>query len=270
MPTMTLAQELGWHALMDLSEEIPEGWSLVGGQMVHLWCADRGVNLARPTDDVDAVLDVRAQPDIHFNVTAALQRRGFQPETSTTGVQHRWTRGDAVVDVLIPRHLGQRAANRPGAGGGRTIETPGAQKVINRTEVALVRVGDRGRGSIRARPSWAPSSESGAAAFACGTGPEPQPSFRRLVLLASVLTPRDVRNQPRLDKRELALVGNAVGNARRLPSTWSYVPTGADALDRLSGIVAAARPARQACRGVSGDLGEPSGDDIAASATRPR
>lgn len=57
MPAMTDAQAASWHAAMDLHEAVPDGWTLVGGQMVHLWCADRRSFVARPTDDVDAVLD---------------------------------------------------------------------------------------------------------------------------------------------------------------------------------------------------------------------
>lgn len=62
LPTMTTAQEQGWRALMDLHEDVGGGWTLVGGQLVHLWCAERGVDFARPTDDIDTVLDVRARP----------------------------------------------------------------------------------------------------------------------------------------------------------------------------------------------------------------
>lgn len=144
MPAMLPAQEAGWHALMDLQEDVAEGWTLVGGQLVHLWCAERGVSIARPTDDIDTVLDVRARPQALWDVTSALHRRGFIPETGPDGVQHRWVRGEAVVDVLIPRHLGLRAAGRHGVGGGRTIETPGAQKVLNRTQRVSVRIGVRG------------------------------------------------------------------------------------------------------------------------------
>ncbi|WP_424449031.1 hypothetical protein [Microbacterium arborescens] len=104
MPAMTEAQEHAWVTLLDLHEELPSGWTIVGGQMVHLWCAERGVTMARPTDDADAVLDVRLEPGILYTFTAALKRRGFDAETASSGVQHRWRKDDAVIDVLIPRH----------------------------------------------------------------------------------------------------------------------------------------------------------------------
>ena len=41
LPPMLAAQTASWHALMDLYGRHPEGWTLVGGQMVHLHCAER-------------------------------------------------------------------------------------------------------------------------------------------------------------------------------------------------------------------------------------
>lgn len=63
MPVMSADQEAAWNALLDLHERVPRHWTLVGGQMVHLWCAERGWPQPRPTDDADAVVDVRADPN---------------------------------------------------------------------------------------------------------------------------------------------------------------------------------------------------------------
>jgi hypothetical protein len=43
MPPMNLAQQQSWHALMDLYERVSSNWALIGGQLVHLHCAERGV-----------------------------------------------------------------------------------------------------------------------------------------------------------------------------------------------------------------------------------
>jgi hypothetical protein len=40
LPAMSEGQREGWHALLDLHDVMPVGWTLVGGQMVHLWCAE--------------------------------------------------------------------------------------------------------------------------------------------------------------------------------------------------------------------------------------
>ena len=50
LPAMPLAQRAGWHALMELHERMPTGWTLIGGQMVHLHCAERGRSPSRPTE----------------------------------------------------------------------------------------------------------------------------------------------------------------------------------------------------------------------------
>ena len=49
LPAMTGAQFASWHALMDMHERLPDLWTLVGGQMVHLHCAEHGVSPERPT-----------------------------------------------------------------------------------------------------------------------------------------------------------------------------------------------------------------------------
>ncbi|GAA3659345.1 hypothetical protein [Microbacterium marinilacus] len=231
MPSMTDAQEQGWHALMDLYYDIPDGWTLVGGQLVHLWCAERGSTIARPTDDIDAVLDVRARPQALWDVTAALHRRGFEPLTTGDNIQHRWVRGEALVDVLIPRHLGARAMARRGVMGGRTIATPGAQKVLNRTERVVVQIGQRT--STILRPSLIGAIIGKSAAYSVDLDDKRERHLGDLVVLGSLLRPSDRREEP-LDGRERRLTASAVGAARAKPSTWSYVPNGAQALDRIA------------------------------------
>jgi len=152
MPVMHDAQRTGWEALFDLYDAHPTGWTLVGGQMVHLWCAERGASPARPTDDLDTVLDVRGQPGVLMTFTTALERLGFTPAgTSPNGHQHRWVRGGAQIDVLIPRGVGERAAQRRGVRGGTTLQTPGAQQAIDRTQDVQVSLEGR-TGTVR-RPN---------------------------------------------------------------------------------------------------------------------
>lgn len=235
MPTMMDAQEQAWHTLLDLHQQLPEHWTVVGGQMVHLWCAARGKFIARPTDDGDAVLDVRLKKTILWEFTAALKDQGFEPETASNGTQHRWTKDDAVIDVLIPRHLGPHSEKLKGVGGGTTIQTPGAQKVMNRTEVVQVRIGDR-TGTVP-RPSLLGAIVGKSAAYTVELDRKRDRHLGDLVVLATLLAPSDVDGHRLLDKRELRLVSNAVGNARSKPGTWSYVDGGADGLDRLAGVL---------------------------------
>lgn len=243
MPMMTVPQEQAWLTLLDLHDQVPGHWTLVGGQMVHLWCAERSKSIARPTDDADAVLDVRLKPRILWDFTAALKEHGFQPVTASSGVQHRWTNGDAVIDVLIARHLGPRGANRKGAGGGRTIETPGAQKVLNRTELVLVQIGERV--GTTPRPSLLGAIVAKSAAFTVLLDKNRDRHLGDLAVLASMLVPGDVNDHPPLDKRELRLVSNAVGHARAKPGAWSYVDGGAAGLERLARVLEETRHQRE-------------------------
>lgn len=48
MPAMGAGQEAAWHALLDLHEVHPTGWTLIGGQLVHLHCAERASRLCAP------------------------------------------------------------------------------------------------------------------------------------------------------------------------------------------------------------------------------
>ena len=120
---------------------------------MHLHAAERGYLFVRPTDDVDAVLDVKLRPTILHDVTAALVAMGFTSAgVSPSGIEHRWNRGKAQIDVLIPQGLGERLlAKVVGVSGSPTVETPAGQIVVDHAEVVDVRVGSR-IGSVR-RPT---------------------------------------------------------------------------------------------------------------------
>lgn len=125
LPPMTEAQEQSWLALMDLYERVNSEWTLIGGQLVHLHCAERDTVPTRPTTDIDTVVNVRASQSMLATFTGALKEMGFTPDISGDGIQHRWRRGLAQIDVLIPEGVGERVAARMGAGGAPTISSPG-------------------------------------------------------------------------------------------------------------------------------------------------
>ena len=57
---MTPAQEESWRILIDLYPVFPSGWCLIGGQMVWLFANEHDVDPIRATEDVDVVVDIRA------------------------------------------------------------------------------------------------------------------------------------------------------------------------------------------------------------------
>ncbi len=62
LPAMPPEQIASWHSLLDIYERLNAGWTLIGGQLAHLHCAERGEFPVRPTNDADTVVDVRAAP----------------------------------------------------------------------------------------------------------------------------------------------------------------------------------------------------------------
>ncbi|CAM3152731.1 hypothetical protein NODU109028_00210 [Nocardioides dubius] len=109
---------------------MPHGWTLVGGQLVHLHCAERGASPTRPTNDIDAVINIRADVDLLARFTGALKRLGFTADTTGEGVQHRWRLDEAQIDVLIPEGVGERSAARLGVNGAPTISAPGTTQAL--------------------------------------------------------------------------------------------------------------------------------------------
>jgi hypothetical protein len=69
LPPMSPEQTASWIGLLDLYDHLQSGWTLIGGQLVHLHCAERGQFPVRPTNDADTVVDVRADPSILHTFT---------------------------------------------------------------------------------------------------------------------------------------------------------------------------------------------------------
>lgn len=238
LPSMSRAQGEAWSALLDLAERLPTGWTLVGGQMVHLHCAERGVAPTRPTDDVDAVLDVRAEPDALRTFTTVLVELGFTSAgESWEGHQHRWARGGAQIDVLIPRHVGERAAGRRGASGGTTIETPGAQQALDRTQSVEVVLNGR-VGSVR-RPNLLGALIAKAAAHSVVLDRARTRHLIDFAVLTTLIRPSDaVHEAGRRDREHLGSMLAALEVDRR---AWAGVE-GAEAGNARLRLALAPRP----------------------------
>lgn len=194
MPPMVEAQTQAWHLLMDLYERLPTGWALIGGQLVHLHCAERQHAPQRPTDDVDTVVDIRADPDGLLRFTETLAALGCEADTSGDGLQHRWRRDAAQVDVLLPDGIGERAAAKKGVGGAPTLPAPGTTQALRRTEPVVVEVA--GRVGTVLRPNLV-GALVGKAAARLQIGEGVQAGSRHctdFVVLASMLSRADFRD----------------------------------------------------------------------------
>ncbi|WP_203668328.1 hypothetical protein [Cellulomonas pakistanensis] len=232
---MTDAQSAGWLALLEVHERLPDHWTLVGGQMVHLHCAERGAAPQRPTDDLDAVLDVRADGRILHRFTSALVALGFTPAgTSPAGHQHRWTRGGAQIDVLIPRHVGERAATRRGAHGGTTLGTPAAQQALDRSaavEVAVAGVVGRVR-----RPSLLGALVAKAAEHTVVLDPARGRHRADFAVLTTLIAPSDrIEEAGPRDRRYLRGMLAALAEDRRTVLRVDGAPGGVKTLREILG-----------------------------------
>ncbi len=229
LPPMLAAQRDAWHALMDVHGRMPKGWVLVGGQMVHLHCAERGVVPSRPTDDVDAVVDVRADSRALRRFTAVLRELGFAPAgTSWEGHQHRWVRGDAVIDVLIPRGVSERSPARRTVTGGTTIETPGAQQPVDRAQAVDVVVEGR-PGTVR-RPSLLGAIVAKAAGVAIPVDPDRVRHQHDFVVLTTLIRPDDeIHSATKRDREHIATMLRALAREQ----SWKSITGGPEGVERL-------------------------------------
>lgn len=137
LPPLVGGQAESWAALVELAADLGDNWLLIGGQMVFLHEVERGAVEVRPTDDVDVVVNLRAEPAGLSRIHAALVAVGFdQDSPGAEGTAHRYRRDGAVMDVLAPDNVGPRA--RLSLGAGRTIEAPGTSQAFHRSSAATV------------------------------------------------------------------------------------------------------------------------------------
>lgn len=231
LPAMPPEQTASWWGLLDLHERLAEGWALIGGQLVHLHCAERGQYPVRPTNDADTVIDVRADPTMLVTFTATLTDLGFGPAgISADGLQHRWIRGDASLDVLLPDGIGERARLRPGVTGSPTLPTAGGTQALQRSETVPVTVAGRA-GAVR-RPNLVGALVGKAAALSNSGDPGLGRHRRDFAVLAGLLTARDVRNEPltKKDRQRLRAMVAAVKKDRAL---LLEIPDAENSLARL-------------------------------------
>ena len=217
LPAMPPEQTASWLGILDLYDHLRDGWTLIGGQLVHLHCAERGQFPVRPTNDADTVIHVRADPKMLYTFTKTLAGLGFESAgISAEGSQHRWVRGKASIDVLLPDGVGERASRRQGVTGGPTLPTTGGTQALQRSEVVAVTVDGR-EGSV-----WRPSLVGALVVKAAAHGNAGDPGVARhrrdFVVLAGLITAADFADEhlTRKDRQRLRLIVTAIENDRAL------------------------------------------------------
>ncbi|MFB6577152.1 hypothetical protein ACFCYC_06840 [Streptomyces sp. NPDC056402] len=197
-----------WGVLFDLAEQVPDAWSLIGGQMVLLHGLEHGRTPPAASADLDVLADVQSDQQSLRRLVAALERLGFSPAGMSPqgNLLHRYQRGvepqRLVVDLLAPDNLGPRA-DLTTTPPGRTLEVPGGRQAAQRSEAVGVQLGPR-TGRIR-RPSLLGAIVAKAAAVSIKTA-SPERHYRDLAFLLSLpANPLQLRDQlDKGDRKKLA------------------------------------------------------------------
>ncbi|GAA3285286.1 hypothetical protein [Paenarthrobacter aurescens] len=231
LPAMLAEQQEAWQAVFEIHSAMPKGWVLVGGQAVYLHAVERGAPFVRATKDADMALDIRAYPNMLHDFTELLVKLGFESlGESPEGYQHRWQRGNALLDILIPRHLGDRAEKRRGVTGGTTIAAPASQQALDRSETVDVQAG-ASSGRVN-RPTILGSLIGKAGALTIINDPLRQRHIDDFLTLTSVIRASDLRGVSfkRAEKDHLA---NMLGRLANEPQLMEQVPEGVEGVERL-------------------------------------
>lgn len=221
---MTPAQREGWETLLDLADEHPVGrWCVLGGQMVWLLACEHGVQPPRATEDIDVVVDIRADQSGLRRLCRWLQRRGFELEgVSSDGIGHRYVRpvaggtavpqppgtrrGRVVFDVLAPDNVGERA-DRTTTPPARTLSVPGGRAALDGTEFVPVIVGER-------------------------SGMVPRPGLLAAILVKASATTIAVRSNPERDWTDIAFLLTLVPDPTDMANTLTSGARSATAVAR--------------------------------------
>ena len=179
-----------WKRLIDLAALQPQGWTLVGAQMVALHGHEHGKTPPRSTTDADVLVNVRAVQDATARFSQLLVEHGFELDgVSPEGVGHRFTDGTVKIDVLAPDGLDKRRARLTTVPPARTVCVPGGTQALTRTRLVELQLGNR-------------------------TGQVPRPDLLGAILVKARAV--DVDDVPDSQREDLAFLLTLVADPREL------------------------------------------------------
>lgn len=136
-------EQATWEALINLCELRPDGWTLIGAQMVALHALEKGYLPPRASRDLDVLANVRVMSNATAQISKTLLEEGFELiEPSLSGIAHKFVRGDAIIDVLAPDGLGPKTKvfTSPPF---RTVLVPGGTQALKRSAHVEVELDSR-------------------------------------------------------------------------------------------------------------------------------
>lgn len=241
LPVSDPAGIIAWSTVMDLSNYRRQGWTLVGGQMVHLLAWEHGEESPRVTTDADVVLNVRAYPKAMTEVTARLLSNGYVEDgVSPEGLGHRYrstTVKNASIDVLLPEGIAD-TAKYPTATGAKTIEVPGSVQALERSLRRAVTV--NGVDGAIIRPDVHAAMVLKAAAYQAELGTAvAERHLRDFAVLVSLYARHYPKTElrDRLTKKDRSRIANALGHLLPDNAIWRTVTDGRDARDLIATAV---------------------------------
>lgn len=86
-------------AVAERLDSLGMDYAFVGGSIVNLLLDDPGLSPARPTDDVDVILEA-VTSQRYSDVEAKLRRLGFDHDMSEGAPRCRWVLGKVTVDIM--------------------------------------------------------------------------------------------------------------------------------------------------------------------------
>lgn len=87
------------RAVADRLDRLGLDYAFVGGSIVNLLLDDPGFSPARPTDDVDVILEV-VTTDRYAEVEARIRALGFDHDMREGAPRCRWVLGNLTVDIM--------------------------------------------------------------------------------------------------------------------------------------------------------------------------
>jgi hypothetical protein len=131
-----------WPQLVEIVRVIPHTqWTLVGGVMVQLHAAHAGMQLTRPTRDVDMILHIETGAATFSGVRHQLEQLGYTIHEPVGQVPvHRFDRGVEQVDVMVADHLPPKW--QPKALGRNVFGVPGGTSALHKTVNCEVDTGE--------------------------------------------------------------------------------------------------------------------------------
>ena len=217
LPGLAGQQAQAWNTLLALAEDLGEGWTLIGGQMVLLHQAERQPAGAGPVDgaslrwsyDVDVVVNLRTSRTRMSHIDSVLRDHGFEQQLAPIG--HRYVDGSGTVfDVLAPDHLGRHL---PRLGRGNTLQAAGGTQALKRS--GLVEVEHNRQRAPIPRPDLVGAL---LIKIAAASGPPGGRGSRRhlldVITLATLITPQDAASAV-LTRNERKRIRGAVQSLAR-------------------------------------------------------